>query len=318
MAFSRENVTPKVISGGESPPKTGSQGAADRRISMKHLTPPCWIGDETGYDRNMYPMPNEFCRDHFPQPFREAAPRVGLVLGSGLGGFVDRVMVRGAVSYSEIPGLPVSRVQGHAGRFVLGEIRGREILLAQGRAHLYEGWTAREAAAGARAMAALGIGTLILTNAAGIVNPGLRPGQWMQIADHLNFTGQSPLTGGAHFVDQTAVYSPRLRELFRKAAVEQGLDLAEGVYAWMPGPQYETPAEIRMLRALGADAVGMSTVPEAVQARALGLEVAGFSCLTNYGAGMTGDLLSHAEVMEMGRSAADGLADLLSATLDNL
>ena len=136
----------------------------------------------------------------------------------------------------------------------------------------------------------------------------------MQITDHLNLTGQSPLTGGPHFVDQTRLYSRSLRQIFRARADDLGLSLAEGVYAWMPGPQYETPAEIRMLRTLGADAVGMSTVPEAIQARALGIEVAGFSCLTNFGAGMTTEALSHEEVMETGQGAAEALARLLEAS----
>ncbi|MCL4107854.1 UNVERIFIED_CONTAM: hypothetical protein GTU68_001171 [Idotea baltica] len=164
-------------------------------------------------------------------------------------------------------------------------------------------------------MHAMGIQQLILTNAAGIVNEDFTPGQWMQITDHLNFTGQSPLFGGANFIDQTEVYSKSMRDRFRKKAAELEIDLATGIYAWMPGPQYETPAEIRMVRILGADAVGMSTVPEAIQARALGIEVAGFSCLTNFGAGMTANLLDHTEVMEMGANAAGQLVDLLAATL---
>ncbi len=259
-------------------------------------------------------IPNEFTRARFPASVREARPRVGLVLGSGLGRFVDRVAVSHIVPFSDIEGLPVSAVPGHAGRFVFGRIREIEVVVAQGRVHLYEGWTAAEVAAGVRAMAALGIDKLILTNAAGIVNDRFHPGQWMQIADHLNFTGQSPLTGGPHFIDQTQVYSRSLRHLFHDQADRLGIPLPSGVYAWMPGPQYETPAEIRMLRALGADAVGMSTVPEAIQARALGVEVAGFSCLTNYGAGMTPDALSHEEVLATGLQAAETLARLLEAS----
>lgn len=259
-------------------------------------------------------IPNEFTRAHFPAPLREVRPRIGLVLGSGLGRFVDRIRITRTVAFDDIEGLPVSSVPGHAGRFVFGSIRDIEVVIAQGRVHLYEGWTAAEVAAGVRAMAALGIEKLILTNAAGIVNDRFRPGQWMQIADHLNLTGQSPLTGGPHFVDQTQVYSRSLRRLFHDQADHLGIPLPSGIYAWMPGPQYETPAEVRMLRALGADAVGMSTVPEAIQARALGIEVAGFSCLTNYGAGMTPDPLSHEEVLATGLEASETLARLLEAS----
>ncbi len=250
-----------------------------------------------------------------PDTVCDFSPEVGLVLGSGLGSFVDRITPLTTIPYSEIAGLPVSKVPGHEGQFVFGELNGVRIVIAQGRVHLYEGWTAREISAGIRTMAEMGIRQLILTNAAGIVNEDFIPGQWMQIKDHLNFTGQSPLFGGANFVDQTEVYSKALRQRFSQKAVELEIDLKAGVYAWMPGPQYETPAEIRMVRTLGADAVGMSTVPEAIQARVLDIEVAGFSCLTNYGAGMTDALLDHSEVVEMGARAAGQLVDLLAATL---
>ncbi|MBL9152069.1 MAG: purine-nucleoside phosphorylase [Verrucomicrobiales bacterium] len=259
-------------------------------------------------------FPNEFTPHHFSSALLERQPKIGLVLGSGLGGFVDRMRVAETLPYRDIHGLPVSRVPGHEGVFVFGTIGDIEVVVAQGRAHLYEGFSAREVAAGVRAMAAMGIEKLILTNAAGIVNDDFQPGQWMQIADHLNLTGQSPLTGGPHFVDQTGVYSRSLRQIFRDHADRLGIPLAEGVYAWVPGPQYETPAEVRMLRVLGADAVGMSTVPEAIQARALGLKVAGFSCLTNYGAGMTAERLDHDDVLKAGREAADMLARLLEAS----
>lgn len=259
-------------------------------------------------------MTNEFTASHFPASVRDHQPRIGLVLGSGLGRFVDQVSITRTVSFSEIEGLPISAVPGHAGQFVFGTIHGTEVIIAQGRVHLYEGWSAREVAAAIRAMAAMGIEKLLLTNAAGIVNDAFLPGQWMMISDHLNLTGKSPLTGGPHFVDQSQVYSRSLRQIFGDQASQIGMPLAEGVYAWMPGPQYETPAEIRMLRNLGADAVGMSTVPEAIQARALGIEVAGFSCLTNFGAGMSIEPLNHEEVMETGNQAAEGLARLLEAS----
>lgn len=258
---------------------------------------------------------NGFSAQILPESIQNLRPRVGLVLGSGLGGFVERIDSVESIPYSEIEGLPVSKVPGHEGRFVFGEVGGVEVVIAQGRVHLYEGWTAAEIGAGVRAMAAMGIEILILTNAAGIVNPAFKPGSWMQITDHLNFTGASPLTGGPHFIDQSDVYSKRLRNGFAEQAGELGIDLNNGVYAWLPGPQYETPAEIRMLGTLGADAVGMSTVPEAIQARALGLEVAGFSCLTNFGAGLSGDPLAHEEVVEVGAKAADQLVNLLEKAL---
>lgn len=198
---------------------------------------------------------------------------------------------------------------------MFGEVGDVDVVIAQGRVHLYEGWTATEVTAGIRAMAAMGIEKLILTNAAGSVNPEFEPGDWMQISDHLNLTGASPLTGKARFIDQSEVYSSRLRQNFSEHAGEIGIGLREGIYAWMPGPQYETPAEIRMLQTLGADAVGMSTVPESIQASALGLEVAGFSCLTNFGAGLSGETLNHEEVVEVGAAAAEQLVKLLELAL---
>lgn len=251
----------------------------------------------------------------FPPAWREAAPEVAVVLGSGLGDFAARLESPRTLSYEEVPGLPASRVPGHAGRFVLGTLGRTRLLVAQGRAHLYEGRSAAEATAGVRAMASLGIKTLILTNAAGTVNPAFKAGGWMQITDHLNLTGASPLTGGPHFLDQTEVYDRRLRVHFSLVAQDLGHPLEKGVYAGLPGPQYETPAEVRMLRVLGADAVGMSTVLEATQARALGLRVAGFSCLTNPGAGLSGEPLNHTDVLAACQRAAGQLADLLEAAL---
>lgn len=258
---------------------------------------------------------NEFSHTKLPQAFRELQPKIGLVLGSGLGGFVQKMKPVDSIPYRDIDGLPVSRVPGHEGRFVVGEVGGTNVVVAQGRVHLYEGWSAAEVAAGIRAMAAMGIEAVILTNAAGIVNPAFEPGDWMQITDHLNLTGTSPLTGGAHFIDQSEVYSSRLREGLSRHAADAGIGLKKGVYAWLPGPQYETPAEIRMLQTLGADAVGMSTVPEAIQASALGMEVAGFSCLTNLGAGLSTQSLNHDEVVEVGASAAEQLVTLLERAL---
>jgi purine-nucleoside phosphorylase len=242
-------------------------------------------------------------------------PQWGLVLGSGLGSFVDRMKVEAVVPYAEIAGLPQSHVPGHAGEFVFGMLGGVPVVAARGRVHLYEGRTAAEVTAHVRWMKERGIRTLVLTNAAGTCNPAFAPGSWMMLADHLNLTGTTPLLGGANFFDMSEVYSKRLRDHFSAAAKAAGATLHEGVYAGMLGPQYETPAEVRMVQKLGADAVGMSTVLEAIQARALGLEVAGFSCLTNWAAGLQPGTLAHGEVIETGRSAAGGLADLLARAI---
>lgn len=246
-----------------------------------------------------------------PKVVRDFQPEVGLVLGSGLGELVHEVDAILSVPYEEIGGLPVSSVPGHAGRFVFGRLAGRKVIMAQGRVHLYEGCSAEEATAGVRFMESLGVKKLILTNAAGTLHPEFAPGSWMMLNDHLNLTGTSPLLGGPNFVDMSAVYSPSWREQFQAAAKAEEIKLHEGVYAGLVGPQYETPAEVRMLRVLGADAVGMSTVLEAIQARALGMEVAGFSCLTNWAAGISGHVLSHQEVLETGKVAAEQMIRIL-------
>ena len=238
-------------------------------------------------------------------------PQWGLVLGSGLGGFVERIAVSEVVSYAQIEGLPQSRVAGHAGEFVFGNLGNVPIVAARGRVHLYEGWSAAEVTAHVRWMAERGIRRLVLTNAAGTCNLHFAPGSWMMLSDHLNLTGTSPLIGGPNFFDMSEVYSKHLRTHFSSSAKTGGMILHEGVYAGLLGPQYETPAEVRMLQKLGADAVGLSTVLEAIQARALGIEVAGFSCLTNWAAGLNPASLAHAEVMETGARSAASLADLL-------
>ena len=195
-----------------------------------------------------------------PKAVRDFAPEWGIVLGSGLGSLVDEVDAIMSLPYEEISGMPVSTVSGHAGRFVFGRLAGRRVRVAQGRVHLYEGRTAEEVTAVVRFMDALGVKKLVLTNAAGSLRADFAPGTWMMLSDHLNLTGTSPLLGGPNFVDMSAVYSPDLRAHFSRLAAEEKVALHEGVYAGLLGPQYETPAEVRMLRALGADAVGMSTV----------------------------------------------------------
>ena len=250
-----------------------------------------------------------------PKAVRDFQPEWGLVLGSGLGPLVDEVDAILSLPYSEITGLPVSTVPGHAGRFVFGRLAGTRVLVAQGRVHLYEGRSAEEVTATVRFMDTLGVRKLILTNAAGTVNQLFPPGSWMMLTDHLNLTGTTPLLGGANFVDMSTVYSPELQARFREMAQAEKLDLHEGVYAGLLGPQYETPAEVRMMRTLGADAVGMSTVLEAIQARALGMQVAGFSCLTNWGAGISGQALDHHEVLETGKVAAEHMMRILTRAL---
>lgn len=237
---------------------------------------------------------------------------LGIVLGSGLGPLAERVVVSRTAGFAEEK-LPVSGVKGHAGRFLFGKLGQREVIVMQGRVHLYEGLDAKAVTAGVRWMHAQGVEHLILTNAAGTLHPEFPPGNWMMLSDHLNLTGTSPLEGGPNFIDMTEIYDGASREAFRDLATRQGMDLHEGVYAGLRGPQYETPAEIRMLRAMGADAVGMSTVLEAVQARALGMKVSAFSCLTNWAAGLSPSKLDHSEVIETGAAAAATMMNLLEA-----
>ena len=238
-----------------------------------------------------------------------AAPRVGMVLGSGLGGLVDAVAGARGLSYLDLPGFPRAGVSGHAGELVLGRIAGVEVAVLSGRAHTYEAGNPREMAVPIATLAALGVETLILTNAAGSLRPEVGPGRAMLITDHIAL-GPNPLIGvpgDGRFVSMVDAYDPGLRAAARRAASAVGVDLAEGVYMWFTGPSFETPAEIRMARVLGADAVGMSTVPEVILARHAGLRVAAISLVTNLGAGMTGRPLSHDETK---REAARGAADL--------
>lgn len=251
-----------------------------------------------------------------PDPrFASHQPDLALVLGSGLSPLVEAAEEVLAECSFEEAGLPLSTVPGHAGRLVLARVADRKVLFMQGRVHLYEGHTASAVAAGVRWLAAQGVRTLLLTNAAGSLRPEFTPGTWMMLSDHLNLTGVSPLTGRPDFVDMTEAYSATLRASFQHAATCAGMPLHEGVYAGLPGPQYETPAEIRMLQRLGADAVGMSTVLETIQARALGMEVAAFSCLTNWGAGLGAGVLDHHDVLQRGRSAAASFRQLFTTWL---
>jgi purine-nucleoside phosphorylase len=237
----------------------------------------------------------------------------GIVLGSGLGPLADAVAVQREVSFADA-GLPASTVPGHSGKFIFGNLGGAPVVLMKGRVHLYEGHAPRAVTAGVRWLAGQGIKRLILTNAAGTLNQDFQPGSWMMFSDHLNLTGTSPLEG-ADFVDLSAAYDPAWRDAFRNAALALAMPLHEGVYAGLRGPQYETPAEIRMLRTLGADAVGMSTVLETIQARSLGLPVVAFSCLTNWAAGISAAPLDHHEVLETGKQSAQAMIGLLGKVL---
>ena len=230
-------------------------------------------------------------------------PRIGIVLGSGLGGLADAMTNTVAVPFADLPGWPAASAPGHAGRLLLGHLDGVPVVCLQGRLHLYEGNSERLVVEPVLLMHRLGAQVVVLSNAAGGVRVDWPAGTLMLITDHLNLTSRQPLIGpnddalGPRFPDFVDAWSPRLRKLMRQAAAEAGIRLEEGVYAGLPGPVYETPAEVRMLRALGADAVGMSTVLEAIVARWAGLELVGVSLVTNPGAGVTGDPLSHEEVL---------------------
>jgi purine-nucleoside phosphorylase len=231
------------------------------------------------------------------------APALGIVLGSGLGGLVKRIADARDVAFADVPGFPAASVVGHAGRVVVGTLGGRTVIALAGRFHMYEGHSAALAGFPVRVLHALGAGTLFVSNAAGGIRPTFRPGDLMVITDHLNLMFRNPLEGAVEpgdtrFPDMSEPYDRALASLLHREAATLGLELREGVYCGLLGPTYETPAEVRMLRILGADAVGMSTVPEVIVARALGMRVAGVSCITNFAAGTTNQPLSHAEVLE--------------------
>jgi purine-nucleoside phosphorylase len=254
-----------------------------------------------------------------------ARPTVGLVLGSGLGAFADTLERAVRMSYVELSGFPVSRIEGHSGNLVYGlSPGGLEVLVMQGRAHYYEGHDLATVAFPVQVLVACGCRTIVLTNAAGGIRADLRPGQLVLISDHLNLMAGSPLRGendaavGLRFPDMSAVYDAGLRSLAGEAGRSIGLELTSGVYAGCIGPQYETPAEIRMLRGLGADLVGMSTVPEAIAARHMGARVLGISCVTNLAAGIAKQPLSHAEVTETAALVSHMFQALLSAVLRRL
>ncbi|MCU0648103.1 MAG: purine-nucleoside phosphorylase [Gemmatimonadaceae bacterium] len=253
----------------------------------------------------------------------DAMPVAGIVLGSGLGGLAARVAHAARIPYAHIPGFAPSTVHGHAGELLVGELAGRPVVLQAGRFHLYEGHDAATAAFPVRVMHALGVRTLVVSNAAGGVRRTFRPGDLMVIADHINLMFRNPLTGplekgDERFPDMSDPYDPALRRLLHAIAASQGLALQEGVYAGLLGPTYETPSEVRMLEKMGADAVGMSTVPEVTVARALGMRVAGISCITNPAAGISHTPLHHGEVLKTSARVAKEFEGLVEAFVAQL
>jgi xanthosine phosphorylase len=254
----------------------------------------------------------------------DARADVGLVLGSGLGPIADDVEHAVAIPYGELPGFPVGGVAGHAGRLVLGRLAGRRVAVLQGRAHLYEGIEPTAVREPVRTLRALGVDALVLTNAAGSLDRTVGPGRLMVLADHINLMGLNPLTGpnddevGPRFPSLRDAYDPTLRAALHSAAAREGLDLAEGVYLAVAGPSFETPAEIRAFRTLGADAVGMSTVPEVIVARHAGMRVAAVSVITNLAEGLSDEALSHEQTLAAATGAAEGLRRLVHAVLPEL
>jgi purine-nucleoside phosphorylase len=244
-------------------------------------------------------------------------PRIALVLGSGLGAFADDFEEAVGIPYEDIPGFVRSTAQGHAGRLVVGKIDSVPVLAMQGRVHYYEGYSLEEVTFAVRTFGLLGVKTLVLTNAAGGINVQLTQGALMVISDHLNLMGVNPLRGpnderfGPRFPDMSAVYSHELQELVVDEAKAIGVEVRRGIYGALSGPSYETPAEIHLLRNLGADAVGMSTVPEAIVARHMGLEVLGISCITNMAAGISDEPINHEEVMATGDRVRETFSELL-------
>lgn len=248
-------------------------------------------------------------------------PEIALVLGSGLGDYAKEMDVKESISYSEIEGFPVSTVPGHEGRFLFGYVKGVPIIAMQGRVHYYEGYPITDVVLPVRLMGLLGAKTVILTNAAGGVNFNFQPGDLMMITDHITTAVPSPLIGanldelGPRFPDMSEVYDRELRGIIRQAARNTGISLQQGVYVQLTGPAYETPAEIRMCRAWGADAVGMSTACEAVAARHMGLKVCGISCITNLASGMSSKPLDHKEVQETADRVAEEFKKLVTETI---
>ena len=261
----------------------------------------------------------EFIQKHAPMQ-----PEIGLILGSGLGPIADHVTDAVTLSYSQIPHFQNPSIEGHAGKMIVGKMNGTPVVLLQGRFHLYEGHSMEDVVFPTRAICGLGIHTLVLTTAAGGINTRFRPGDLLFIEDHLNLRGDNPLKGpnlsqlGPRFPDLTEAYHRGCLETLKHTAKELDITFHTGTYAGLLGPTYETPAEVRMLRTLGADAVGMSTVPESIAANHLGVQVAGLSCITNLAAGLSPHKLSHQEVIETSNLAAEKMKNLILSSLPKL
>ncbi len=249
---------------------------------------------------------------------------VAVILGSGLGGYEEQLMEPAEISYAGIPSFPVSTVPGHAGKFVVGTVRDKRVLVMSGRFHSYEGYSMDKVTLPVRVMSLLGVKTLIITNAAGAVNEGYRPGDLVVLEDFINLSGRNPLRGrnlsqfGPRFPDMTAAYDPELRRVTVREGQKLGIDVKSGVYCWMNGPCFETPAEIRMVRILGADLVGMSTVPETIVARHCGMRVLGISSVTNMAAGILDTPINHEEVLAAGEAVKGTFKKLMDAVIDTL
>ncbi len=254
----------------------------------------------------------------------DLAPTIGLILGSGLGGLAAEITNATEIKYQDIPHFPISTIEGHAGQLVLGELEGKKVVAMRGRFHHYEGYTLREVTYPVRVMQKLGIKTLLVTNAAGGINTDYAPGDLMVIKDHINLMGDNPLVGtnldefGPRFPDMSEAYSRVLGKLAEEVAKEAGFKLKKGVYVGLKGPSYETPAEIQYLRAIGVDAVGMSTVPEVIVANHGGLKVLGISCITNMAAGVLDVKLSHQEVMETAERVQNQFIALVKGVIARL
>lgn len=250
-------------------------------------------------------------------------PEVGLILGSGLGELANEVEDAVAIPYEDIPEFPVSTVEGHAGQLVYGTLGGKKVLAMQGRFHFYEGYTLKEVTFPIRVMKAMGVSSILVTNAAGGVNETFIPGDLMIITDHINMTGDNPLLGanddlqGPRFTDMSQAYDREYQATIKEAAKELDISVQEGVYLGLTGPTYETPAEVRMVRVLGGDAVGMSTVPEVIVARHAGIRVAGISCISNYAAGMQ-ESLNHDEVVEVTTRIRETFKNLVKAVITKM
>lgn len=260
----------------------------------------------------------------FVRARRATTPVVGLILGSGLGGYADTLADKLSIPYADIPEMPQSAVVGHAGNLVLGRVGDVEVACLQGRVHTYEGHAMDKVVFGARVLSQLGAKAVLITNAAGGIRDGMTPGDLMLLSDHLNLMGRNPLIGpnvdawGPRFPDMTEAYSNDLRKLAHEAAAATGVQLSEGVYAALLGPTYETPAEIRMLRTLGADAVGMSTAPEVIALRHQRVLVGAMSCITNLAAGISAGELDHAEVEETAKKSRERFVALLTGWIERV